>query len=57
MRMSPIIGAPIHVWRPDLASHPWPPGRTKYAHGPCLNAEDREWITGRAIAEFLGWHL
>jgi predicted TIM-barrel fold metal-dependent hydrolase len=34
-----IIDAQIHVWSPDVASRPWPPGRTRHAHGPALSAE------------------
>jgi predicted TIM-barrel fold metal-dependent hydrolase len=34
-----IVDAQIHVWSPDVATRPWPPGRTRYAHGPALSAE------------------
>jgi predicted TIM-barrel fold metal-dependent hydrolase len=35
----PVIDAQIHVWSPDTSRRPWPPGRTRYAHGPALSAE------------------
>ncbi|OLC17310.1 MAG: hypothetical protein AUH29_02385 [Candidatus Rokubacteria bacterium 13_1_40CM_69_27] len=34
-----IIDAQIHVWSPDVSTRPWPPGRTRHAHGPALGAE------------------
>lgn len=34
-----IIDAQIHVWSPDVSTRPWPPGRTRYAHGPALGPE------------------
>lgn len=34
-----IVDAQIHVWSPDVAARPWPPGRTAQAHGPALSAE------------------
>lgn len=34
-----IIDAQIHVWSPDVATRPWPPGRTRFAHGPALSPE------------------
>lgn len=35
----PIVDAQIHVWSPDVATRPWPPGRTAHAHGPALAPE------------------
>jgi predicted TIM-barrel fold metal-dependent hydrolase len=34
-----VVDAQIHIWSPDVATRPWPPGRTRQAHGPALSAE------------------
>ena len=34
-----IIDSQIHLWSPDVATRPWPPARTRDAHGPALSAE------------------
>jgi dihydrofolate reductase len=67
-----IADTRVHIWGPDTPQHPWAPKGAKQAHRPkplgkderigeeeldFLADEDKGWIMGRGMAEWLGWSL
>jgi hypothetical protein len=61
-----ITDAQVHIWGADTPDRPWPPGRAHQAQKPypvtkelvlAGTAEDKDWIMGRAICEWLGWPM
>jgi predicted TIM-barrel fold metal-dependent hydrolase len=52
-----IVDAQVHLWGADTPERPWPPGRAAEAQKPYPRGEDREWVMGRGVCEWLGWPL
>jgi hypothetical protein len=45
-----IVDSQVHIWGADTPERPWP----RRAE---LTREDREWMMGRAVCEWIGWEI
>ena len=50
----PTVDAQVHIWAASTPERPWP-ARHQPEEIPWLTADDKEWIMGRGVCEWLGW--